>query len=103
MSDTVRVRVQFKATPQQRALILKIGARAVKLARDLTGSSVRLTDVMMDIEACISNGCPLDLVELLAADDLNFAHDVFGIHRHINRDTGKLENCFSPRFSERVV
>ena len=56
-------------------------------------------DAMMDIEACHSNGCPLRLNELLATDDGNFGHDVFGIRRHLDRETGKLGGCFLPRFS----
>jgi len=52
----------------------------------------------MDITAChILN--PLNLQQLLDSDDSNFAHDVFGIHRHIDRNTGELLNCFSPRFT----
>jgi hypothetical protein len=54
----------------------------------------------MDITACHLNGCPLRLGELLGADDANFAHDVFGIRRHLNRETGKLEDCFCPRYAE---
>ncbi len=53
----------------------------------------------MDIGACHANGNPLNLSELLEADDLNFFHDVFGIMKHLNRKTGKLEDFFSPRFS----
>ncbi len=53
----------------------------------------------MDITAAHRNGCPLKLDELLKAEDFDFAHDVFGIRRYINRKTGKLENCFLPRFS----
>ena len=52
----------------------------------------------MDITACHLNGTPLRLEELLATDDFNFSHDIFGIARHINRATGKLENHFLPRF-----
>lgn len=95
--------MKFTANKEQRVLIHEIAARAVKLALNLgAGDGVRLIDVMMDIEACISNGCPLRLDDLLAAGDTDFAHDVFGIRRHLNRETGKLENCFSPRFSQRV-
>jgi hypothetical protein len=53
----------------------------------------------MDISATHLNGNTLKLAELLA-DDFNFYHDVAGIQRHINRKTGKLENCFVPRYSE---
>lgn len=53
----------------------------------------------MDLIACHLNGNPLKLKELLAADDFNFVHDLAGISRHINRETGALEDCFSPRYS----
>jgi len=56
-------------------------------------------DAVMDIDACHSNGNPLKLRELLEADDSNFAHDVFGIRAHIDRSTGKLNDCFIPRYS----
>jgi len=56
-------------------------------------------DADMDVTACHANGNKLDLAGLLAADDFNFSHDVFGIYRHIDRDTGKLGNCFRPRYS----
>ena len=55
--------------------------------------------VMMDIEAVHCNGNPLRLDELLKADNFNFLHDIGGINKHINRETGKLEDCFSPRYS----
>lgn len=46
---------------------------------------------------------PLNLDALLASDDANFSHDVFGIVRHFNPITDKLENCFLPRFSRKGV
>ena len=51
----------------------------------------------MDLEAVHGNGCPLDFDRLLAFDDFNFAHDMQGIRRHLNRQTGELEDCFVPR------
>jgi hypothetical protein len=57
--------------------------------------------ITMDITATHASGNPLRLADLLAADDFNFAHDVFGIANHLNRTTGQLENHFSPRFSRR--
>lgn len=47
----------------------------------------------------IADGCPLKLEALAKADEANFAHDVFGIRRHIDRETGKLGDCFLPRFA----
>lgn len=61
------------------------------------GSGDKL-NLIMDIEAThISR--PLRLKELLEADDANFFHDINGIMRFIDRDTGELTGCFSPRFT----
>lgn len=54
-------------------------------------------DLMMDIEATNANGCPLDFDKLLGFSDLDFFHDVYGISEHLDRQTGKLQNCFVPR------
>ena len=32
---------------------------------------------------------------------LQMDNDISGIQAHINRETGKIENCFSPRYSVR--
>ena len=46
---------------------------------------------------------PLRLDEFLAADDSNFAHDIGGIHRHLDHGTkngsARLKDCFLPRFA----
>jgi hypothetical protein len=42
---------------------------------------------------------PLRLQELAEADDGNFFHDMGGIAKNLNRRTGRLENCFVPRYS----
>lgn len=54
----------------------------------------------IDLTAVHLNGTPLRLADLLAADDFNFSHDVFGIHRNIDRTTGELRECWSPRFHQ---
>lgn len=56
--------------------------------------------VMMDIEACHCNGCPLDLDGLATAKTSDFVHDLTGITANLNRKTGKLENCFVPRYAK---
>ena len=76
-------------------VITKIVERAMTMQ-----GGVDKTSLMMDITACHVNGCPLRLAELLKADDFNFAHDVFGIQRKIDRRTGKINDGFSPRFSK---
>lgn len=82
-------------------LIEQIADRAVGLETKINGGTGRAPKLhhQMNVSACHANGNPLRLADLLAADDFNFAHDVFGIDRHICRHTGKLLNHFSPRFS----
>lgn len=41
----------------------------------------------------------LNLEGLLAADDLNFAHDIVGIQQHMNRETKELDDFFVPRYA----
>lgn len=57
------------------------------------------TSMVMDVTATHANGNPLRLADLLAADDFNFAHDMSGIANCLDRNTGRLTNNFSPRFS----
>jgi hypothetical protein len=59
-----------------------------------------LININMDVTATHINGNPLKLEKLLMATFVDFSHDLRGINNNINRETGKLENCFSPRFSK---
>jgi len=74
--------------------IVKIAERAEQM--NIT-SSDRLS-LIMDIEAA-TDEFNLRLEELLNADNFNFAHDVCGIQKNINRETKKIENFFVPRFA----
>lgn len=87
--------INWTATQQELETIILIADRATKMDYEYP-----VTDAIMDIEACHCNGMPLQLDKLLAADDFNFAHDVFGIRAHINRSTGSLEGCFVPRYAK---
>lgn len=79
------------------ALIRSIAKRAQALAEEY--DVIRsLLDWEMDVELAHSVN-PLRLSDLLKADDGNFGHDVFGIYNHLDRTTGELTDCFSPRFS----
>ena len=92
--------VSFEATKEEHSLILKIAKRASEICAK-HGVAFDILDTQMDLAATHANGCPLDLARLLEADDFNLMHDVGGIYRHLNRDTGKLENHFLPRFALR--
>lgn len=92
-------KIKWNTTASDQAVIDRIVKRAHAMQRrcgqDEDGQLV------MDITACHLNGCRLDLEALLNADDLNFAHDVFGIRRHIDRSTAALCDHFVPRFKRR--
>jgi hypothetical protein len=90
--------IKFTTDKAELALISKIADRAVKAA-EANGIKYDGVSALMDIDAVHSNGCPLKLQELLDAKDTDFNHDVFGIRHNLNRRTGKLTNCFDPRFS----
>jgi hypothetical protein len=83
-----------KTTFEEMLLISRITKQACTLDPTLNALSVQ-----MDLEACHTCGCPLDLQRPLAADQANLMHDIGGIRRHINRDTGMLQDCFVPRFA----
>lgn len=92
--------INFAATPKDRASINRIVARAMGMAA-ANGFTYERQDASMDLTACHMNGCTLDLAKLEAADDFNFSHDVFGIRRHLDRNTGQLLHCFVPRCARR--
>lgn len=91
----------FNATRAELAQIDVIAERAVALAHT-HGIEYDKLSAMMDINAVHSNGCPLRLDELAAAEPAHFAHDVLGIRRHIDRETGKLGDFFRPRFARQA-
>lgn len=80
------------------ALCLRIAGRAEPGLEEMQTDK---QSIMMDIQAAHMT-CPLRLHSLLEADEFNFWHDVAGIHRHLNRKTGELEDCFLPRFTQPV-
>ena len=91
--------LNWNSTKEDSQTITKIAERANAMANK-PGGKYPMLDASMDIAACHLNGCPLRLKDLLAADDGNFAHDVFGIRQYIDRNTGKLQGCFDPRYSQ---
>ena len=79
---------------EEMLLIHEIAKRACRSLKNRL-----LIDIDMNITATHLNGNPLKLKELLDTDDYNFLHDIIGIENHIDRETGKLQNCFLPRYS----
>jgi len=93
--------VSFAVSEADFTLIQQITDRAQAMARATNIRPFDRQGAAMDITAVHANGCPLRLAELLAAEDFNFSHDVFGIFRHIDRETGHLRDCFVPRSAAR--
>lgn len=85
-----------KITPRESTVIGQIVRRAMEHPEIAKHTCPH--DLQMDISAAHLD-IPLKLEELLEIDDGNFFHDVAGIMRHLNRMTGKLEDCFVPRLS----
>lgn len=82
-------------------LIASIAALAIEASERLD-SSDKLT-IIMDLTACHLGGCRLKLREMAAASPeraFDLLHDVYGINRHIDRETGELRDCFLPRFAD---
>lgn len=92
--------VKFTVEPEQQDALDKCVDRALEIADDL-GVIYSRGDCEMDLSACHANGNPMDFKALSEANDFEFVHDVWGIRRHLNRKTGELMDCFSPRFSKK--
>lgn len=62
-------------------------------------------NLVMDLLAAdgVNGNRPLDWGRLIAADDFNFMHDIGGICRHMDRETGVLGDHFTPRITVRVA
>lgn len=88
--------MDFNATKAEHKLIAIIAERA--------SGELQLRDrvsTMMDLTAVHSNNIKLDFKKLASADSFNFAHDVCGIIKNLDRNTGKLMNFFRPRCAVR--
>ena len=88
--------ISFDVSRDDATTIRQIVQRARSMDPDLDVLSLE-----MDLCATHANGMPMEFERLLGADDFNFAHDVFGIRRHMDRSTGQLLNCFVPRFASK--
>lgn len=79
-------------------LISRIAKRFQKVMNKYAPDhKMEVIDTMMDIEA-VNNYLPIDLPGLLMASDADFNHDCCGIMRHLNRESGTLQDCFVPRY-----
>lgn len=85
--------INWMATKEELIKLHDIAKRAV----DMFPGKLEFMDIEMDITACHLNGQPLDLDRLLTFEDFDFAHDISGINRHIDRETGEIQDRFVAR------
>ncbi|KKM17691.1 hypothetical protein LCGC14_1673140 [marine sediment metagenome] len=78
---------------RRRKLIHAIAKRA---SSEIFEGARDLISIDMDIDYA-SRHIGINLVRLRDFDAFNFAHDICGIYRHLNRTTLRLEDCFIPR------
>lgn len=76
-------------------LLSQIADRAIAIAKD-RGVHIDKITMLMDLDYAHKQ-IPMDLSAFLALPMYDFTHDAFGIRRHMNRQTCKLEGCFVPR------
>lgn len=88
--------ISFEATRLERFWCRKVVDRA-EVEGLLNGRS--RFEVEMDLIATHVNGCPMDFYRMMTGDLPGFAHDIHGIAHHLDRSTGKLMDCFVPRFA----
>lgn len=91
--------LNWDCSKDEMTLIVQIADKAAKMAKEMSIKYPKQAAIT-DITACHCNGCPLDLKGLLEADSFDFGHDVFGIRRSLDRQTGKLMDYFDPRYAK---
>ena len=94
--------VSFKIPKIDMDAVARVVDRAQALARAKGGKIDRMGLTMAFVTAH-ANGWDIDLDGLLEARDFDFAHDVFGIGHHLDRDTGNFSNHFLPLFARQHV
>lgn len=89
--------MNFDLAPESRALVDTIVERFFAAHPD---HPVARTNVTMDLIACHNGGCPLDFAAMATFEDFSsVAHDITGIGRYLDRETGELDDHFHPRFA----
>ncbi|MBM9400353.1 hypothetical protein JUN65_01935 [Gluconacetobacter azotocaptans] len=97
--------VKFDISREDRVRVRLIADRVVDvlISQGIEKASWRAfnLETRMDLTAVHANGCPMDFVRLLDVSESDLMHDVGGIKRHLDRQTGKLEGFFLPRTAKK--
>lgn len=84
-------------TKEENELVERIVVRADTMFRKF-GMKLDRLSLRMDLSATHAR-VPLDFARLLEFPDFDFSHDIGGIAKHMNRETGRLKSFFLPRCS----
>lgn len=90
--------INWKVSNADDVLIKAIAQRACAEAMKLGQYEFTEIKISLDLTATHANGCPLDLPAMLDAPYEHLMHDVFGINKYLDHDTGKLKD-FTPRLA----
>jgi hypothetical protein len=98
MVNRWRNEMKTRITSYELDTIKAIAKRASALA---SANEIELDEktVLLDLTAAMAGGCKLCVQDLLNANDVDFVHDVFGINKHLDRNTFTLTDCFVPRYA----
>ena len=89
--------MNFKLDGESRDLIDTIVSRFFEAFPDHPRDR---TSVVMDLIACHNGGCPLDFGAMATFEDFaQVSHDITGIGRYLDRETGEMDSGFAPRFA----
>lgn len=95
--------VRFDISVEDAVLVGLIADRVVDVLISWGAKTIEISwkefrlEMRMDLVAVHANGCPMDFDRLLNTDKSTLMHDVGGIARYLDRDTGKLTENFRPR------
>jgi hypothetical protein len=84
---------------EENRLIEQIAARASSMYKTY-GIKINAEFIASELKIVHNEICQLRLQELLDADAEDFAHDIAGIHQHINIIDASFREGFSPRFAK---
>jgi hypothetical protein len=90
-------KINWKTNKEERKLLRKTVDRIIRLHKPKPLTEDDRINITMTLTACHLNGTPLDFEKMLVCDEFTLFHDLVGIEKHMNIDTGKIERCFLPR------
>lgn len=83
-------------------LLQRIAQRASALYKRINDTDVPSAYIFSELFLAHHYVCKLRLKELAEADNGNFAHDIGGIHRHLDIENMKFTDSFYPRFAAKM-